>query len=101
MLIRVGYILHLLSISVPYNHPENYTKLCDITVNISHLPQPVKKGPDGDMYHEVEYDIVMMLGLTEFKVQLAWKENVCNFCTHYEHRADSYNGTYRASRRGG
>ena len=79
-----------MSIFAAYNRLENYTKLCDIPVDLSHLPQPIKKGPNGDMYHEVEYDIVLMLGLTEFKVQVAWKENVCVFCVRYEHKTDSH-----------
>ncbi|KIM46840.1 hypothetical protein M413DRAFT_264068 [Hebeloma cylindrosporum] len=54
---------------------ENYTKLCNISANVSHVPQPLKEGPNGDMYHEVEYDIVLMFGLTELKVQVAWMED--------------------------
>ena len=54
---------------------ENYTELCTVAADISHLPQPAKKGPTGD-YYEVYYDIVLIFGLTEFQILVAWEDKV-------------------------
>jgi hypothetical protein len=55
-----------------------YTKICSIEMDLSHLPlvaQPRLNGEPG-MFYEIEYETVLMFGLTELKAQIAWKENV-------------------------
>jgi len=54
---------------------ENYMELCTVVADISHLPQPAKEGPTG-YYYEVYYDIVLIFGLTELQIMVAWEENV-------------------------
>lgn len=55
-----------------------YTKVCSIEMDLSHLPlvaQPRLSGEPG-MFYEIEYETVLLFGLTELKAQIAWKENV-------------------------
>jgi len=57
--------------------PDMYTKICSIEMDLSHLPlvaQPRLNGEPG-MFYEIEYETVLMFGLTELKAQIAWKEN--------------------------
>jgi hypothetical protein len=63
---------------------DNYTNLCTIEVDLSHLPlsrQPKYSG-EGNFY-KVKYDIVLLFGLTEFKAVVAWKENVGVLMVHW------------------
>ena len=61
----------------------NYTKLCTLEVDLSHLPlspRPKYHG-EGSFYH-VDYEIVLLFGLTELKAKLAWKEDVGLLMVH-------------------
>jgi hypothetical protein len=63
---------------------DNYTELCTIEVDLSHLPlspQPKYSG-QGVVYY-VNFDIVLLFGLTEFKAAVAWKENVGLLIVHW------------------
>ena len=33
--------------------------------------------PDGRVYYELEYNVILLFGLTEFKVQISWMHDVC------------------------
>ncbi|KAF8152735.1 hypothetical protein BJ912DRAFT_1115639 [Pholiota molesta] len=55
--------------------PKNYSKLCMITADLSHLNLNPRKGRQGKTYFRVDYEIVLLFGLTELKAQIAWKEN--------------------------
>ena len=57
-------------------------------MDLSNLHQPAQKRPNGDVYYEVEYEIVLMFGLTEFKAQVVWKENVRFNSMQYECETD-------------
>ena len=63
---------------------DNYTKLCTIEVDLSHLPLPPrpKYSGAGTIYY-IEYDVVLLFGLTELQAMLAWKENVGPFLPLY------------------
>ena len=37
---------------------------------------PREKGKIGNIFFRMDYDIVLLFGLTELKAQIAWKENV-------------------------
>ncbi|KAF9047806.1 hypothetical protein BJ165DRAFT_1403442 [Panaeolus papilionaceus] len=55
---------------------KNYTKLCTIEVDLSHLPlQPRTKPSGGGSYYRLDYEIVLLFGLTELKALVSWKEN--------------------------
>lgn len=57
---------------------ENYTKLCTIEVNnLSQLPLiPQKRIGGTSTYYRLDYDIVLLFGLTELKAFVAWKDHV-------------------------
>jgi hypothetical protein len=56
---------------------ENYTKLCSITVDLSHMRLTSMKKLTGEgIYYRLDVDIVLLFGLTELKAQIAWKEGV-------------------------
>lgn len=65
-----------------YNRPltvftANYTKLCTIEIDLSHLPLTPRAKPNSTgLYYRLDYDIVLLFGLTELKAQVAWKEGV-------------------------
>jgi hypothetical protein len=51
--------------------------LCTIEIGLSQLPsRPQPKATGSGAFYEVDYDIVLLFGMTEFKAQVAWKENV-------------------------
>lgn len=53
---------------------ENYTKLFTIDIDLSHAPlREYKKGNGGGTVFVLCYEIVLIFGLTELKVQVAWK----------------------------
>ena len=49
---------------------DNYTKICTIEVDISHFS--LKQGEKGQ-YFRLDYDSVLLFGMTEFKAQVAWR----------------------------
>ncbi|KAF8959241.1 hypothetical protein BDZ97DRAFT_1923071 [Flammula alnicola] len=53
----------------------NYTELCTIIANLSHLPLKPFKGYQGRTYYRVDYHVVLLFGLTELKAQISWKED--------------------------
>ncbi|KAF9476870.1 hypothetical protein BDN70DRAFT_881863 [Pholiota conissans] len=54
---------------------KNYTKLCSIDIDLSYLPLTPRTKPSGNgTFFRLDYDIVLMFGLTELKAQIAWKE---------------------------
>jgi hypothetical protein len=56
---------------------DNYTVLCTIETDLSHLPlSPQPKYSGKGNFYKVKYDVVLLFGLTEFKAAVAWKENV-------------------------
>jgi hypothetical protein len=56
---------------------DNYTELCTIEVDLSHLPlSPQPKYSEEGNFYMVKYDIVLLFGMTEFKAAIAWMENV-------------------------
>ena len=55
-----------------------YSQVCIIEVNLSHLAnvqENKRRGLKGT-YYRLDYDVVLLFGLTEFKAQLVWKEKV-------------------------
>ena len=64
----------------------NYTELCVIEVDLSHLPLSCQQKHSGEgTYYSVKYDIVLLLGLTEFKAAIAWQEDVGFLILHWFH----------------
>jgi hypothetical protein len=56
---------------------ENYTRLCTIKIDLSHLPLPPLLKPSGEgIYYHLDFEVILLFGLTELKALVAWKENV-------------------------
>ncbi|KIM58504.1 hypothetical protein SCLCIDRAFT_128105 [Scleroderma citrinum Foug A] len=36
-----------------------------------------KKSPEGKTYYHIDFDVILLFGLTELKAQISWLENVC------------------------
>jgi hypothetical protein len=54
-------------------------KLCTVSADMSAISRSAKQKHStktGSTYYESQFDIVLLLGLTEIKAQLCWKENV-------------------------
>ena len=61
----------------------NYTELCTIEVDLSHLAlPPLPKYSGKGNFYQVDCDLVLSFGLTEFKAAIAWKENVGLLMVH-------------------
>ena len=59
---------------------ENYTNLCTIEMDLSYLPlSPRSKSSGGGTYYCLEYDVILLFGLTELEAMVAWKEEVGPF----------------------
>ena len=56
---------------------DNYTKLCTIEADLSRAPMlTIPKATGKGSFYRVDYDIVLLFGMTELKAQLAWTKNV-------------------------
>lgn len=54
-----------------------YSILCWVEADLSHLPKTPKYSTYiHDLYYEIEYDVILSLGLTEFNAFIAWREKV-------------------------
>ena len=53
----------------------NFTTLCEMQVDLSEIPKITKRNA-GKTYYTIEYDLVLVFGLTEFQAQVRWLENV-------------------------
>jgi hypothetical protein len=56
-----------------------YQTLCYIgadTSDISRNLEPRRSPGTGKLYYRMKFDIVLLFGLTEFKAQIAWDEQV-------------------------
>ena len=63
-----------------YYFSDNYTKLCTIESDLSRAPMIIRPKATGKgNFYSVDYDIILLLGMTELKVQIAWEENVSCF----------------------
>ena len=40
---------------------------------------PQRKVTGGGIFYRVDYDLVLLFGMTELKAQVAWRENVSSF----------------------
>ena len=70
--------LQLRNITYIIGSIDNYMQLCTIEVDLSYLPlSPQSSYAWGGTYYRLDYDIILLFGLTELKAMVAWKENVC------------------------
>ena len=44
--------------------------------DLSQIPKTTRRNPAGNMYYTIQYDLVLVFGLTEFQAQVRWFEHV-------------------------
>ena len=79
MLVSAGRYAHLLLLTLTIAIA-NFGVLCtvkaDVTAAVSRLVP--RRRADGRTYVQLEYEVVLLFGLTELKAQLRWFANVCS-----------------------
>jgi len=55
---------------------ENFTKLCRVEANVSHLPMSQQTQGGKTYYQSPTFSIVLLFGFTEIQAQIAWTEKV-------------------------
>lgn len=55
---------------------DNFCQICTIEVDLSKLALQPMRNDRGTTFYRLDYEIVLMFGLTEFKAHIAYKENV-------------------------
>ena len=51
--------------------------LCTIKADFSRAPVFTRPKRTGDgIYHYVDYEVILLFGMTELEAQIAWEENV-------------------------
>ena len=61
------------------NESEMYSTLCYVHADTSQLSKtlrPRSSRAHSGIYYQMEFDVILSLGLTEFKAQILWKEDV-------------------------
>ena len=76
-----------------------FDTLCTIRADVAHIPKVQKRGLLGD-YYEQHLKVILLFGLTEFKAQLSWIENVSPLRRHGYPIAPTDNGNFRVRRKG-
>jgi hypothetical protein len=73
---------------------DNYTKLCTIEADLSRVPlSPRPKASGKGNFYRVDYDIVLLFGMTELKAQVTWKENVSEGFQVYSFKIIEFHST--------
>ena len=55
----------------------HFADLCEVTADVTKFKSSIKPhNYRGAKYYVLEFDIVLLFGLTELKAQIAWTENV-------------------------
>lgn len=54
------------------------TKMCKVVANTSKFIRSLQPelGPDGNLYYEFHYEVILLFGLTELKAQISWVHEV-------------------------
>jgi hypothetical protein len=94
---RLFFPVPTLSLKLTLLMAELYSTLCYVKADLSQVPKLKRYSVHlPSFFHEVEFDVILSLGLTEFKAFIAWTENVRNIllsfptndgCVFYECRA--------------
>jgi uncharacterized protein (DUF885 family) len=63
---------------LPFQHdyPGNFTTVCEMQVDLSQVPQIAKPASAGGKYYTIDYDVILIFGLTELQAQVRWFEGV-------------------------
>lgn len=68
-----------------HNTTDNFEILCNVVADISAAPCTLERGVDGRTCYRREYDVVLLVGLTELKAQIRWTDSI-TVCTHEQFR---------------
>ena len=60
---------------VIHNLIDNFQTLCHIVADISAAPATLQRGTLGQICYTREYDVVLLVGLTELKAQIRWTDS--------------------------
>jgi len=55
---------------------DRFETLCHVAADISAAPCTLKMSKSGKMCYSREYDVVLLVGLTELKAQIRWKDSL-------------------------
>ena len=55
---------------------DGFETLCHVAADVSAAPSTRKVGRFGKICYDREYDVVLLVGLTELKAQIRWFNNV-------------------------
>ncbi|KAH9946441.1 hypothetical protein B0H21DRAFT_693711 [Amylocystis lapponica] len=55
-------------------HPEMFSDVCTVHADTSQVIQTMQHGPNG-AYYALEFEIILLCGLTELKAQISWVED--------------------------
>ena len=58
-----------------HNSIGKFETLCHVVANISAAPCTLERGMFGKMCYCREYDVVLLVGLTELKAQIRWTDS--------------------------
>ncbi|KAF8873975.1 hypothetical protein CPB84DRAFT_1817940 [Gymnopilus junonius] len=58
---------------------DNYSKVCYIEVDLSHVKLEKQRNSEKKKFYTVQYSIVLLFGMTELKAQIAWTEKRLSF----------------------
>ena len=71
---RTKCALYSIIISVPCAHTpkDGFETLCHVAADVSAAPSTRKVGRFGKICYDREYEVVLLVGLTELKAQIRW-----------------------------
>ena len=57
-----------------HDQKENFETLCHVVADLSTAPYTRKVGSSGEVCYYREFDVVLLVGLTELKAQIRWHD---------------------------
>ena len=55
---------------------ENFEEFCHVSADLSQIPLIPETNDSGFTFYRVQFDIILLFGLTEIQAQMGWYENV-------------------------
>lgn len=59
-----------------HSQAAKYSTLCRVEANTTELCKSLKPQVGAAIFYELDFEVVLALGLTELKAHLCWQENV-------------------------
>jgi hypothetical protein len=64
----------MVSASDAHDPKDRFETLCHVAADVSAAPSKLKFGESGKVCYYREYDVVLLVGLTELKAQIRWTD---------------------------